>query len=93
MHHKYYGFNNTPWEHNDDELETICAPCHKKKHFPEGVLVGPKIDRRPDVVKAIDVQIEDLKQGLLKNPTGELMEEILKSIMFLRGERKQLIKY
>jgi 5-methylcytosine-specific restriction endonuclease McrA len=38
VHHKRYIAGNRAWDYPDDNLETLCEPCHEAKHD------GPEID-------------------------------------------------
>jgi len=30
VNHRFYSDNRKPWDYEDDELDTLCAPCHEK---------------------------------------------------------------
>lgn len=32
IHHKYYIYNHSPWEYENDALITLCENCHKNRH-------------------------------------------------------------
>ncbi len=32
VHHKAYQYNTNPWDYPDDDLITLCVPCHLKEH-------------------------------------------------------------
>lgn len=32
VHHKEYIFGRAPWDYDNDNFETLCAPCHRKRH-------------------------------------------------------------
>lgn len=38
VHHKLYRSGAMPWEYEDDVLETLCGPCHKRRSEVEKYL-------------------------------------------------------
>jgi hypothetical protein len=39
VHHKYYIFNQLPWEYNDSALITLCNWCHEEVHKNEKIIL------------------------------------------------------
>jgi hypothetical protein len=97
IHHiKYFaGFN--PWEYSNELMKTLCKTCHGKEHF---LIPEVEIERRyehlliyenePDVITSINHQIGQLQLKLQENISIELMEEVLKNIIFLQTKKNEL---
>lgn len=95
IHHISYFLQLEPWEYPGEYYKTVCYKCHKKVHFPE-----PELPRNyehliitkeePVEIKSIDKQIGELMNSLKNNVEEELMTEILKKIMFLQQQKKEL---
>lgn len=46
--HKAYRGRLKAWEYRMDELQTLCKPCHKKKHSPPQIEIQiPKTESKP----------------------------------------------
>jgi 5-methylcytosine-specific restriction endonuclease McrA len=44
VHHKYYKMGKMAWEYENEILETMCAPCHKKVHEEMEIPVFDKFE-------------------------------------------------
>ena len=100
IHHKEYFSGHSPWEYADEILETLCIICHKKEHNlipknqPERIQQHVAIQiQAPLVIASIDKQIKSLTKTLQDATiSNELMEDILKNVMFLNKARMNFLK-
>lgn len=96
LHHNKYEYGTEPWDYEDNVYETLCYVCHNDEHSDE-----PELPRNyehliikkeePDVITSINRQINELEMSLRKPMDDNLMTEILKNIMFLKQQKKELI--
>lgn len=101
VHHKKYIKGREPWEYDHSELETLCYRCHEKEHnipakdsYERNVqtLVG-KVVEQPEIIQALDLQIDNLMQGLKTQKDEAITEDIMKNVMFLQSKKKELLSY
>jgi hypothetical protein len=100
VHHKKYVYGREPWEYDNKELETLCENCHRGEHNIAPVHVSVAVEQfqyeglykvQDPVLVTLDGYISDL-QNTLKDPiSDELMEDVMKNIMFLQAKRKELV--
>lgn len=97
VHHTEYikGFN--PWEYEDSCLITLCEECHKKEHgLSQRLELEGKYEHliirreEPKSVILIKEQIQNLTEKLKEKVDFSIIEERLKSIMFLKTKLKEL---
>lgn len=97
VHHLQYHYGFAPWEYQNEEMITLCKRCHEIEHdkIPDVYYVR-KYEHliiyleTPEVVTSIDKQLLQLQNKLLDKIADELMEEVLKNIIFLRQIKKEL---
>lgn len=97
VHHKQYINGRQPWEYELQDLDTLCETCHQKEHdlIPDKETARKMehwlLYRETEPVALINERVKYLQDQLLKNPDWDLEQEILKNIMFLNNQRKELI--
>ncbi len=97
IHHIKYLKGADPWEYENHFLTTLCKVCHKNEHE---VIIEP--DRKyehliiykeePTVINRLNIQLFDLNNKLKENISDELMEDVLKNIMFIQQQKKDLLE-
>lgn len=50
VHHKYYIWNNLPWEYDITALTTLCDKCHEEEHFKQKeIYVDEKLQSKKEL--------------------------------------------
>lgn len=102
VHHKDYIKGHLPWEYPLNNFETLCHICHKKEHRQEQAIeifseeqkvLWRLVDRQePEIITALNEQIQNLNSELKTQQDFSIVEEVIKNIMFLQEKKKQLLK-
>ncbi|HRH03394.1 MAG TPA: HNH endonuclease [Bacteroidia bacterium] len=97
VHHKKYSKGADPWEYKNQDLTTLCFECHEKEHV---VILDPERkyehlilwQETPIVINTLNMQLHQLQNKLKENIPSELMNEILKNIMFIQQQKRELLQ-
>jgi hypothetical protein len=63
VHHKQYIFGREPWDYDDSNFETLCTPCHRKRHTKPDCATPESLNIFDDytLVAAFTILSADLK--------------------------------
>lgn len=102
VHHKDYIKGRLPWNYPLNNFETLCYLCHQKEHAQEQYIdiasqeqrvIWRLVDRQePEVITALNEQIQNLNSELKTQQDFSIIEDIIKNIMFLQEKKKQFLK-
>lgn len=95
VHHTEYINGLAPHEHPDNLMVTLCCLCHRKEHklIPDEQHERKRLHEfirhdDPDIIKSIQRQILQLQDKLKEPVDDDLMDQVLKNIIYLQTKRK-----